>query len=342
MRLCAVHSILHRHLLPARAATAYWNQLFTTLRAIHHTNLAMSLQHTPPNTTSKKETVVRNVLSSAIIQSGSTPNLSAIEHENVTTRFKRKWEDEPTCMEEIRQLIAKATAQSESKYAVLQASLSAISTQNDDIKTSIAFISKQYDDLILKIGQLESERRSDRCLIQRLEESVENLERQLHSTRIEIKNVPKRSGESKTDLCELVKSTATAINTPIQTHDIKDVFRIYKKDDPSSSQIIVEFSSAVTKETIIKGARQFNSRNKTCKLNTTHLKLEGPVKPIYVSEKLTPKAQRLFYLARTFAKDNAYKYCWTSYGRIFLRQDEGKKQILIRKDEDIDILRPNK
>lgn len=302
----------------------------------------MPLRRTPPNTPSKEETVEPKVSSLALTQSGSTPNLTTIEQENVTTRFKRKRDEEPTCMEEIRQLMAKAAAQSESKFAVLQASISAISTQNEDIKKSIAFISKQYDDLIVKIGQLETERRADRCLIQRLEETVENLERQLHSTRIEIKNVPKKSGESKIDLCELVKSTATALNTPIQSQDIKDVFRINKKDDPSSSQIIVEFSSAITKENIIKGVRQFNIKNKTCKLNTTHLKLAGPAKPVYVTEKLTLKAQRLYYLARTFAKDNAFKYCWTSYGKIYLRQAEGGKQIPIRKEEDLDILRLNK
>ncbi|KAJ8704350.1 hypothetical protein PYW08_013074 [Mythimna loreyi] len=299
----------------------------------------MSLRRTPPNTP-KDETIKLSVSSRAITQSGSTPNLTTVERENVAAGLKRKRDD--ICMEEIRQLLANAAAQSESKYAVLQESISAISTQNEDIKSSIAFISKQYDDLIAKIGQLESERQADRCLIQRLEETVENLERQLQSTRIEIKNVPKRPGEGKIDLCELVKTTASVLGAPVQSQDIKEVFRINKKDDPSSSQIIVEFSSAATKETIIKGVRQFNIKNKTCKLNTTHLKLEGPARPVYVTEKLTSKAQRLYYLARTFAKDNAFKYCWTSYGRVYLRQAEGKKQIPIRKDEDLDILRLNK
>lgn len=49
-----------------------------------------------------------------------------------------------------------------------------------------------------------------------------------------------------------MRATPTALSTPIQNKDIKDVFRINKKDDPLSSRVIVEFLSVSTKETMIK------------------------------------------------------------------------------------------
>lgn len=301
----------------------------------------MPLRRTPPSTPSKADKESNSICFRAISQSGSTPNLSIVETENITTRPKRKRVDDETCMEEIRLLLSAAAAQSETKFAALQASIFAVIAQNDMIKKTIQFVSEKYDDMILKVKQLELERKADRNLIQRLEETLESLERQLCSTKVEIKNIPKQHNESKENLCEIVRVTANALNIPIQHHDIKEVFRVNKKEDSSASLIVVEFQSVSTKAALIKGARQFNIKNKGDKLNTVHLKLEGPAKPVYLSERLTPRAQRLYYLARTFAKDNGFKFCWTPFGKIFLRQAEGNKQIPINSEADINNLRVN-
>lgn len=58
-----------------------------------------------------------------------------------------------------------------------------------------------------------------------------------------------------------------------------------------------------------------------------------------MSEKLTPKAQRLFCLARTFVKEYDFKYCWTSFGQIFIQLTEGQKQIHIYNEADLNNLR---
>lgn len=131
-------------------------------------------------------------------------------------------------------LLSAVAEQSESKFVALQSSISAIITQNEEIKNSTSFMSKQYDDVIVKMGRLESESKADRCHIQRMEETIENVERHLYSTKIEIKNVPKKQGESKNDLCELVKTTASVLNVPasvllnapIEHKDIRDVFLV--------------------------------------------------------------------------------------------------------------------
>lgn len=128
-----------------------------------------------------------------ISQAGSTPNLSTLEIDNITPRFKRKRDDcsSTACVDEIRSLLAISTAQSDNKFAALQAAMSEVIAQNTEIKDSIPFVSKQYDDMKLKVQSLESEREADRCQILLLEDKVENLERLMHSTKIEIRNVPK-------------------------------------------------------------------------------------------------------------------------------------------------------
>lgn len=298
----------------------------------------MPLKRTPPVTPSPVEKKDTTIKSTAQPQLNSTPNLASMDTDNITVRPKQKREKcSESCIEEIRSVLRASAEHSDSKLESIQKAMCVLTTQNTEILQSIAFMSQQYDDMVIKIKNLESDRKLDRCHIKQLEEKVENLERMFCSTRVEIRNIPGKLGESKEDLYRIVADTATVLELPVQRHEVKDIFRTGKKDVTSS--IVVDFVSVPTKENIIRKARQFNNKNKQNKLNTTHLKIEGPKKPVYISEKLTPKSQHLYYLARNFAKDNDYKYCWISYGKVFLRQDDGKKLTLVNNEEDINSLR---
>lgn len=273
------------------------------------------------------------------VQSESSPDLSTLGQDVNLLSRKRK-HGGCDCMdrlEEIRALLSEAAAKSEEKLAGLQASIAEISAQTAGIKKSMEFISKDYDDLKIKLTSLESGRESDRQRILELEEKIDSIDRQLYSTKIEIRNVPEKQKEDKESLLAIVTEAANVVGTPINGNDIRDVFRTKNKNNIST--ITVDFISAITKDTIIKKARKFNNENKQNKLCTAHLKLDGPSKPIYISEKLTPKAQRIYYLARRFAEDYAYKYCWTSYGKVLLRKVEGERHIVIRNEAELDSLR---
>ncbi|KAJ8726579.1 hypothetical protein PYW07_001277 [Mythimna separata] len=307
----------------------------------------MSLKRTPPN----KTVVEKNVGAPTSAapdsrlshQSGSFPDLTSLSQDsNITNRSKRKREicECVKSLEEIRTLLSTSTTKTEEKFAALLASILEISAQNCEIQKSMEFISKDYDDLKLKLAKLESEREADRRYVLDLEEKVENMERQLCSTKIEIRNVPQMQEESKESLRTIVVQASNVLGIPISGNEIKDVFRTKNKNN--SSTITVDFMSSITKDNIIKKARRFNSANNQSKLSTTHLKLDGPNRPIYISEKLTPKSQKMYYLARRFAENNAYKYCWTSYGKVLLRKMDGERYIVIKSETDLDGLLCNK
>lgn len=97
----------------------------------------------------------------------------------------------------------------------------------------------------------------------------------------------------------------------------------------------MDFKSAIVKENLFKAARQFNIKNKKAKHKTSHLKINGPTKLVYLSEKLKPDTYRLFYLTRSFAKENDYKYCWTAFGRVLLQRTDGSKQIYVKDEESL-------
>ncbi|KAL4718354.1 hypothetical protein ACJJTC_002467 [Scirpophaga incertulas] len=71
------------------------------------------------------------------------------------------------------------------------------------------------------------------------------------------------------------------------------------------------------------------------RLNSKHLMFDGASKPIYITEALTTKAQKLFFLAREFARENEFKYCWTSRGIVFLRKADKQPPIRIESEKDL-------
>ncbi|KAH9636859.1 hypothetical protein HF086_008308 [Spodoptera exigua] len=196
-------------------------------------------------------------------------------------------------------------------------------------------MSNKYDEFLNKITQLESARREDKKNIEYLEEKVEYLERKSKSTGIEIRNVPKKSGETKSDLCKIVESIAKTVSVDMGQNCIKDIYRIKSKD--SSKPIIAEFTTVLIKEKVLGNVKIFNkSKIPSKKLNSTHLGLQGQ---LYLAETLTTKAQKLFYLARNFQKQYNYDFCWTSHGVIYLRKKGESPHIKIISEMDIEQLR---
>lgn len=303
----------------------------------------MPINHTPPKSSIRSEIEKPETTSSPRIfpLSGSSPDISTMGRDsNITCRTKRKREDCECSsrLDEICALLSASTAQTDFKFAALQKSLSEINSQYSDIRQSLELLSNDYDDMKLKLTEMESERAADRRYIQELEERMDRMERQFYTTKIEIRNVPQKHEESKEDLRDIVCETATVLGHNIDKNEIKDVYRLKNKKDNSSS-ITVDFVSAVTKDAIIKKVRHFNKANKNNKLNTTHLKIDGPTKPIYLSEKLSTKDQRIFYLARRFADSHDYKFCWTSYGKVLMRKTDGAQHIIIKNEADLENLR---
>ncbi|KAJ8704355.1 hypothetical protein PYW08_013079 [Mythimna loreyi] len=61
--------------------------------------------------------------------------------------------------------------------------------------------------------------------------------------------------------------------------------------------------------------------------------------PIFVSESLTSKMKKLYYLARDFAKQNGYAYHWTAHGKIYIKKEDGAPTRRISKETDFEDLK---
>lgn len=277
-------------------------------------------------------------------RTGSEPNLhhdfesDAIAY--ATQRNTKRKRDE-ICLdhpnEDIRlffeQMFKEWTNRQDAKNNTILKTMTEIKDQNSAITASLDFMSNKYDELLNKFSKMEEECVKNRTYIKTLENRIEFLERSMRSSCIEIKNIPKPPNETKADIVKIIQKIGKAIDVDINTSDVADVRRINTKTD--NKPIILQLTSVLKKEFIIKRLKQFNKDHMDEKLNTGHLNYKTPLKPIYITEHVTPETRRLYQSCREFSKDNQYTFCWIAGGRVYLRKSEGQPAIRIDSTSDL-------
>lgn len=238
--------------------------------------------------------------------------------------------------EEMRQLITYFTNTHKDEIADIKAAISDIQQTNLNIATSVASLTAQNEDLKNQITFLEQNLKEERQYIVLLESRMEDMQMTLRKTNFEIKNVPKKPNESKQDLVEMVTCLAESLTCPIARSEIKDIYRVRgNKPDQKNTPIVVETTSALIKADILKRGKLYNAQTKY-KLTAKQLGFKTQEDtPVFLSEHLTAKGSRLHYLARDLAKSKGYRFCWTNYGKVYVRKNEQSPIILIRSEEQV-------
>lgn len=253
---------------------------------------------------------------------------------NVTTRTKRKREDELIAFKtEVQGMFKELIREQQQFYSNFTEKMEEIKSQNQTLQQAVDFNSTMYDNFLKRMEILEQEKREDRKRVLILEEKIEQLERQLRTSSVEIRNIPRKLNETKQDLVKTVIKLGKVIDVSIQPSEIRDVFRINSNTEHKT--ILAEFTTVLMKDKINQSIKMFNKTNKDAKLNTQQLHIDGPKLPIFVSDNLTPKTKRLFFLARDYATHQGFKYCWSSFGKIFLRKEDGSPIIRINSEADL-------
>lgn len=262
----------------------------------------------------------------------------------ITTRFKRKHnEGFTTEFEQFKKdMMAVMTSLMETQLNEIRKNtqtLSEIKESNRNIESSIEFLTAENEATNKKIQRLEKQTTEDKKQIYILEGKVEEVLKHSRRTNFEIKNVPKLGNETKVELLDIVMNLSKTIDCPLTKTDIKDVYRTRgKPGGPQATPIIVETSSVILKNDVLKLCKLFNAKHNE-KLRAKHLGLRSlEDTPVFVSEQLTPKAARLYYLAREFKRQHEYKYCWTAYGNIYLKKDDNAKVIQLMNEAQITLL----
>lgn len=238
--------------------------------------------------------------------------------------------------EEIKSMITTLWKAQQQEIISIPATLKEIQQSNLNIVNSISQLTAQNDALNKKILELEDRSKKERDQIILLEEKIENLQMGARKSNLEIKNVPRAPSETKEDLIQMVLSLSSTIGGTLNKADIKDIYRVRgKKKETSNTAIVVETASTLIKTDILKLCKAFNTTraNKLCAKHLGH-RVAGDT-PIFVSEQLTAKGARLHFLARDLVKAGKYKFCWTAYGRVYVRKSENSPIITIKTEAQV-------
>ncbi|CAG9790386.1 unnamed protein product [Diatraea saccharalis] len=235
---------------------------------------------------------------------------------------------------EIKRLFDELRTQQEQKFESLNSAINVVITQNQEIGKTMEFMSKQYDDLLLKITNLEKENINYKKKVELLENKIDMLEKNTHNSTVEIRNIPLQKNETRQIISQIVKDIgcAVSLSTPIQDLEIRDIYRT------KAETIVVDFSTTQRKESLMLNLKKLNKSkrsNKEPMLNTLNIKLSGPNKTIYISEYLTHKARRLFFLARENVKMKKLAAAWSSYGKIYVKKQEDQPPKRIDTEDDL-------
>ena len=260
----------------------------------------------------------------------------------VFQRAKRSREDITISMqldefkEEMRRMMTIFTEKRGNEIREISLTLKEIQQSNINIEKSITFLNAQNEELNTKIKQLEYKATEDRQNMAVLESKIEDMQMGYRKSNFVIKNVPRKPNESKEDLIEMMMCLSNNIDCKFVKYDIKDIYRVRgKNNDSPNTPIVVESGSTMLKSEILKMGKAFNLKHKT-KLCCKHLGFKTHEEtPIFLSEHLTPKAARLHFLARDLSKSGAYKFCWTAYGKVYVKKDEQSPAILIRTEDQV-------
>lgn len=237
---------------------------------------------------------------------------------------------------EIKEMFTTFTCKQEKELQQVSSALKMIQQSNLNIESSIAYLTAQNEEFKKKINQLENQATENKKYITLLENKIENLEMTSRKSMFQIKNVPKKNNETKEDLIDMVMTLSETVDCSMNKADIKDIYRVRsRKSNEQNTTIVVETNSAILKSDILKKSKAFNIKHKL-KICSKHLGFKKQTDvPVFLSEHLTVKGARLHFLARDVAKTKSYKFCWTSYGKVYLRKDENSPIITVRNEEQI-------
>lgn len=264
----------------------------------------------------------------------------------VCARIKRKRSSDHCSsdfQEEMRNMLTALTDKVEKNSSSLTQTVKEIRLAIANIESSVSFVTTINEDLQKKLESMESQRKKDLEYISRLENQLEDVQKICRKTSIEIRNVPNAQNETKEDLVSMVTSLSESVGCQkITKMDIKDIYRVKKNKDNDNKTVVLELTSVLTKTDLLKSCKSFNYRNKSAKLSLKHLgfKTNGD-SPIFVSEQLTAKGARLYFLARDLVRRKLYKYCWTAFGKVYLRKDDVSPIIMVMSEAQLQTISKN-
>lgn len=282
----------------------------------------------------------------------SHPDLSKLNEgdlggSQITLRKRKNRDDGDQLIDfrdEIMSLIKESFLTQNESLIRLQEDMNIIKNQMQDIKHSHEVMVLEHKKLKEEFSQLKTTTDNEINLLQgnltQANDTISNLSRQLsindqlaRMNNLEISGVPLMKSEN---LHNILHNVAVKVGITITSADVDYIHRVRRypsKDGETAAgltpNIIVRFTRRRCKGDMIAAVRARRG------LTTADLGIDGPAKPVFVNDHLTPHNKMLYRQARTLGKENGYKFIWLNDCKIFLRKNEVSKSITIANESDL-------
>ncbi|XP_047546089.1 uncharacterized protein LOC125077999 [Vanessa atalanta] len=234
---------------------------------------------------------------------------------------------------EIKDMLSEITT---SIKSVLYSELKVLREEITDIKTSVTFVSKQYDEFmkehranVTALKNLSEQNNKLESTIDILKARINDLEQRSRSNNLELQCVPESKSEN---LVKILQQLGSVIGVNITEDKIMNITRVAKVNRHSTRprSIIVQFNTCLTRDNVLAAVIKYNKSNSRNKLNTSDIGVGGEKKPIYIMEHLSPENKALHAATRLKAKELGYKYTWVRNGRILIRKDDNSDYKVVK------------
>lgn len=179
--------------------------------------------------------------------------------------------------------------------------------ENIELKREIGVLKKSNEEILQALNVLEREKISNELLCSNLIET---------------------NGE---DLPELVIRLGKVAGFTLEKSMIRSIYRTKSRKKDIPGNVNISFDSQGTRDRYLEAVKKKRPGNKDVGITTVSDNL-------YFKERLTKVDNEIYYQALKFKRDNGYKFLWTRGGKIFLREKEGARFIILNQFQDLERL----
>lgn len=175
-----------------------------------------------------------------------------------------------------------------------------------EMKQTMNFMSSQYDEILKGVKKNTV--------------SIKKLEKENKSLREDVKNL--KSVEKSTAV-DVVLDVAKKAGAGICENEIDEAYFTNRNKNPNKTSVVVKFTNRKSKFAFMKEKKK--------------LKDIDELKTVYVNDFLPKESMEILQHAKSL-KSVGFKYVYTREGKIFAKEQEDSRQILLRCMDDVDAL----
>ncbi|KAK3915095.1 Lamin-like protein [Frankliniella fusca] len=210
-----------------------------------------------------------------------------------------------------------------------------------ELQKSMDFMSGQYDSLLLKVHDMEVERREQNGKIQELKTIMEEKDNSIKTLQARVRECEQYArnrnieisglefSESE-NLHDIMNNIAQKINVQYCSEDIDIMHRVPSRRKEEPPKVIVQFTT--------RSVRNHWLKNKKYDTITSDMVTGGRANTtVYLNSHLTQEWKHLLWAAKQKLRPIGYKFVWFSESKIYAKKNEKDRNvIIISSQEDID------